>query len=113
MAQFKKIPPLEDIKEIFSIATGCKFHDEVSWSQWYPVDPIDLLVLQPYIRPSHQKILVECMTGTRTVAALLRQVLRPHGYCIILYQGVSTLILTKEDNKTVEKKTGTIVDWSA
>jgi hypothetical protein len=111
-AQFREIPPLDDIKELFTSATGVPFYDEVSWSSWNPVDTDIILSLRPYFRPSHQKILLETAQGRRPSCTLLRQLLRPYGYCIILYQKVWTMIAERDDTKTVGKKEGATIVWS-
>jgi len=110
-AQFKEVPPLEDVKELFTAATGCSFQDDVSWKQWLTVDVDLILCIQAYIRPSHQKILNETAQGDRNACALLRQLLRPHGYCINHCQKIWSLIPIKEESKTVGKKEGGTVVW--
>ena len=111
-AQFRELPSLADIKELFVAATGTPFYDEASWSSWNDVDMDLILSFRPYIRPSHQKILLETAQGKRNACSLIRQLLRPHGYCIILYQKVWTMIAERDETKTVGKKEGTVIAWS-
>ena len=112
--QFKAIPPLEDIKELFKAATGCAFQVEMSWARWTPLDPDDVFCFQPYIRPCHVTILLETANGIRNACALLRQLLRPHGYGIVRHQGKELWSLheLKENAKLVGKKAGAVIHWT-
>ena len=111
-AQFTAIPPFDDVRELFTLCTAHAFQLGISWSSWRPVDPNDVLCMQSYFRPCHQKILLETAQGTRSPCALLRQLLRPHGYAIQLSGTLWTLTELKEDIKTVGKKGGTTVVWN-
>lgn len=83
MAQFVVVPPLNRVGSLFCIVTGCNFAPEVSWRIWPSYDVAELEWLYEYIRPSHQKLLNETVTGVQqTSCSLLRQVLRPHNYRI-------------------------------
>jgi hypothetical protein len=112
--QFKAIPSLDDIKELFKATTGCVFQVEMSWTRWITVDPDDVLCFQPYIRPCHMAILLETANGDRNACALLRQLLRPHGFGIVRQQGkeIWSLLELKENAKLVGKKAGTVIQWS-
>jgi hypothetical protein len=110
-AQFRDLPPLHDIHEFFMMATGSKFQPEVTWSSWQHVDVDDILCFQPYIRPSHQKIILETAAGERNPCALLRQLIRPYGFCIETHRTFWVLKEMKMDVAPVTKKAGTTVDW--
>ena len=110
--QFAVIPPLDDIKEFFTAATDRAFIIETTWAAWLDVDVDDILCFQPYIRPSHQQILRETAQGVRNACSLLRQLLRPYGYCITYYRTQWKLEEIKNESKTVGKKEGIIVKWS-
>jgi hypothetical protein len=112
--QFKAIPPIEDSRELFKVATGCVFQVEMTWTRWIPVDPDDVISFHPYIRPCHIAILMETANGERNACSLLRQLLRPHGYGIMRQQGKTlwTLHELKENANTVGKKAGTVITWT-
>ena len=110
-AQFVATPPLEDVEYLFTAATGCALHVEVTWSQWKPIDPDNVFCFLSYIRPCHQKILMETANLLRNPCALLRQLLRPHGFGIEFYRNKWTLKELKEELKTVSKKEGTTIEW--
>ena len=111
-AQFVDIPPLEDIYTFFTAATGCPFMMEAEWTRWLPIDPDDVLCFVSYVRPCHQRIMLETANGDRDPCAFLRQLLRPYGYCIVLYRKRWLLKELKEESKTVVKKEGATVNWA-
>jgi len=111
-AQFVVTPPLEDVNSLFTAATGCPLHVEVTWLHWIPVSPDSVLCFVPYIRPCHQKILMETANNQRNPCAFLRQLLRPHGFVIEYYRNKWTLKELKEELKTVSKKDGAVIEWS-
>lgn len=110
-AQFRELPPLCDIHELFMMATGNPFQPETTWSDWKTMDADDILCFQPYIRPSHQKILVETASGVRNPCALLRQLIRPYGFCIETHKTYWVLKEMKLGSTAVNKKVGTTVEW--
>ena len=111
MAQFKTIPPLELVKELFVATTGQAFHPEISWTSWRVPDPDDLFVFRPYIRNCHQNLLMETANGIQeNPCAFLRQLLRPHGYNIVRKRETYTLAI-KKDGTTVSKAPGVTVCW--
>ena len=81
MAQFVIPPPLTKVSVIFTAATGRPLHAGVGWDAWISPPPTDLEAVRPYIRPCHQRLLNETLAG-KSPLALLRQLLRPHGYRI-------------------------------
>ena len=82
-AQFIVVPPLAKIAELFAKATGRHFASGVSWMYWEPCTKEDVERFRKYIRPSHQKILDDTVTGiAENPSSLLRQLLRPHNYTI-------------------------------
>ena len=111
-AQFRELPPLSDIAELFRMATGRHFQPEISWSAWETVDTDDILCFEPYIRPSHQSILVETASGIRNPCALLRQLIRPYGFCIETHRTYWVLKEQKLSTTSVTKKAGATVVWS-
>lgn len=111
-AQFVEVPPIEDVKEFFTAVTGRNFNLLVTWTKWLPIDTDQLYAFRPYIRRCHQKLLKETANGTqKNPCSLLRQLLRPHGYCISLVKKTYTLIEWKEDTKTVGVKEGGLIVW--
>jgi hypothetical protein len=112
-AQFISLPPLNDIQDLFTRATGLPFQTNVSWSLWLPVDIDDILIFRPYIRPCHQKLLMDTINSVqKNACSLLRQLLRPYGFSIIKKKTFYTLVETKENVKGVGKKSGTTVVWT-
>jgi len=111
-AQFRELPLMSDICELFVMATGNPFQPEITWSDWKTVDIEDILSFQPYIRPSHQKIILETASGLRNPCALLRQLIRPYGFCIETHKTHWVLKEMKLDSAAVSKKNGTIVQWN-
>jgi hypothetical protein len=111
--QFKEIPPLEDVKDFLLALTGLQsFHIGATWLKWNPVDPDDIYMFLPYIRKCHQKILMDTANGIqKNPCALLRQLLRPHGFCIENVKKHYTICEWKEEVKTVGKKKGKVVVW--
>jgi hypothetical protein len=83
MAQFVIVPPIGRIRKLFETATGSKFVNDVCWKSWQPVQATDYEWLYDFIRPSHQKLLVETIECVQdTPCSLLRQLLRPHDFRI-------------------------------
>ena len=81
-AQFRMIPPLLKVKELFELVTGVSFHAGVSWTAWIlPANNDPYETFRPYIRPSHHALLNSVIAGSHPTA-FLRQLLRPHGYKI-------------------------------
>jgi len=113
MSQFVEVPPLDMVKELFQITTGLQFRLDVSWTSWKPLDPADLYVFRPYIRKCHQKILMETANGVHPdVCSFLRQLLRPHGFCIKLNKITYVVCEKKEEEAhTVGKRAGATVVW--
>ena len=111
-AQFRELPLLHDIHDFFMLATGSPFQPEITWSVWKEVDVDEILSFQPYIRPSHQKIIMETASGERNPCALLRQLIRPYGFCIETHKTHWVLKEMKLDPKAVTKKIGTTVEWN-
>ena len=113
-AQFISLPPLVDIQELFVKATGLPFQTNVSWSLWLPVDIDEIIIFRPYIRPCHQKLIMDTINGIqKNVCSLLRQLLRPYSFSIIKKKNFYTLVEMKENAKVVGKKSGVTVVWSA
>lgn len=112
-AQFREVPPLHDISELFVLATGSKFQPEITWVEWKTVDVDEVLCFLPYIRPSHQKLILETTSGERNPCALLRQLIRPYGFCIETHKTFWVLKELKFDPKTVTKKVGITVEWNS
>lgn len=111
-AQFVVIPPLEEIHTFVTAATGGPCIVDATWRKWLPLDPDCVFAFLPYIRPCHQKLLMETADGVRDPCAFLRQLLRPYGFLIEFYRGRWTLKENKEVAKTVSKKEGTTVTWA-
>ena len=82
-AQFVAIPPLSRLGELFHLCTGTPFVVEALWRTWLPVASNNYDWLSEYIRPSHQKLLQDTISGKqKNPCSLLRQLLRPHDYRI-------------------------------
>ena len=81
MSQFVVTPPLTMITGLFTTATGRPLVAGVGWITWTQPATDDLEALRPYIRPCHQRILEDTIAG-KIPLALMRQLLRPHGYRI-------------------------------
>ena len=83
MAQFVVLPPLSRIESLFIKITNCKFVEEAVWKTWKSQPEEEYAWLYEYIRPSHQKLLIETIIGTQpNPCSLLRQLLRPYNYRI-------------------------------
>jgi hypothetical protein len=81
-AQFRMIPPLAKITELFESVTSKPFTSGISWTEWkLPATSAPYEVFRPYIRPSHHTLLNSVIAGSHPTA-FLRQLLRPHGYKI-------------------------------
>ena len=106
LTQFKQIPPLEDIQDLFRSVSGVKFFLESSWFSWISVDPDEFLQFLPYIRTCHQQILMETVNGVqKNPCSFLRQLLRPYGLTIVytLYSNTYTLRKTTAiKHKTIQ-----------
>jgi len=111
-AQFRELPPLHDIYDFFMLATGSPFQPEITWSEWKTVFIDDVLCFQPYIRPSHQKIILETASSLRNPCALLRQLIRPYGFCIETHKTHWVLKEMKNETTPVIKKEGKLVEWN-
>jgi len=114
MAQFIELPPLEMVKEFFTMVTGLPFREDAIWKTWHPVDPSDLYIFRPYIRKCHQQLLIETANGIqKNVCSFLRQLLRPYKFTIKLSKNMYRVCELKEETKTVGKKEGTTVVWTS
>jgi hypothetical protein len=84
-AQFRMIPPLTKVKELFEELTATTFCPGATWSTWVSQPNSALYeVFRPYIRPSHQTLLNTVVAAGPSAYPLpfLRQLLRPHGFRI-------------------------------
>ena len=113
-AQFVAIPPFSRIGELFQLCTGTPFVVDAIWRTWLPVKSEALSWILEYIRPSHQKLLRDTISGDqKNPCSLLRQLLRPHDYRIektssgwVLKFGTPTLSPT-----LVGIKEGKVINW--
>lgn len=115
-AQFIVIPPLGKITNYFGKATGCEFTEEVRWSIWPPLPAEETEEFRKYIRPSHQQILNDTLSGkAENPASLLRQLLRPHEYTIRRsgkFWILSTLKKDEEPKGTRVIKESIVIEWT-
>lgn len=84
-AQFRMIPPLTKVKELFEQLTATPFTPGATWTTWTPLpDSTPYEVFRPYIRPSHQTLLNTVVAAGTHANPLpfLRQLLRPHSFRI-------------------------------
>jgi hypothetical protein len=112
-SQFVQVPPLENIQGLFTAVTGCTFEPLVTWSSWRHQGSDKYSWLEAYIRPCHQKILLETKAGIqKTPCALLRQLLRPYDYHISAKNGIWTLTQGKVQRGVhiIEKEE--VIFWS-
>jgi hypothetical protein len=113
MSQFVTLPPLEKVALLFLNATGCRFEVDASWKSWKPLTIEKLAWLRPYIRPCHQKILNDTISGVHaTPLALLRQLLRPYEYRIEAGNGGWVLRYGKPEKGVRIKQTPKKIVWS-
>ena len=111
-SQFTEVPPLNDIQELFMKASGLKLSLYTTWLVWKPLDPEDYFVFQPYIRPCHQRILMETINGQQpNPCSFLRQLLRPYG--LLIQKSNSQYKIVEHTNPTVGKKAGLTIVWSS
>ena len=104
---------MEKVAMLFYSATGCRLEVDASWKTWNALAPESYVWLKPYIRPCHQKILNETITGLHaTPLALLRQLLRPYDYRIESGAGSWTLKHGKPEKGVRIQKTPTTIQWS-
>lgn len=113
MSQFVTLPPMDKVALLFLNATGCRLEVDASWKSWKTLSPESLGWLRPYIRPCHQTILNDTLSGEQaTPLALLRQLLRPHDYRIEAGTGFWTLRHGKPAKGVRVKQTPTTIIWS-
>ena len=113
MAQFVEVPPLDMIKELFTLATGLPFRNDASWIKWQKIDPSDIYVFRPYIRKCHQQLLMETANGIqKNACSFLRQLFRPYKLSIKIVKKIYHLCEMKEEVHTVGKKEGATVVWT-
>lgn len=119
-AQFRMIPPLTKVKELFVQVTGQDFHVGATWTVWISTaTTAPFEVFRPYIRPSHSALLntvVQAITATVPPNPLpfLRQLLRPHGYKIETTP-TSWILREKDDGDSPVVRIHTApvrLDWS-
>ena len=114
-AQFIVIPPLGKVSDYFVKATGCEFSEDVRWSRWVSVPSEATEEFRKYIRPSHQQILNDTLSGeAENPASLLRQLLRPHEYTIrrsSKFWVLSTLKKDEEPKGTRVIKEPVLIEW--
>ena len=109
MSQFVVTPSLTTITALFTNATGRPFVAGVGWSEWRKIAKDDLEAVRPYIRPCHQHVLEDTIAG-KVPLALMRQLLRPHGYRIDT-EGKGWRLIGP-DGVHGAHGPGTIVTWS-
>lgn len=114
-AQFVIVPPLEKVKLMFQYITGKELVSEVCWGNWkYPTAEMYNMIRQ-YYRPCHSQILQETEEKVqKTSCALLRQLVRPHGYRIVT-NGKNTwkLVNTADESpKGIIVRSGKTVVWN-
>ncbi len=114
-AQFVVIPPLEKVKSLFQYSTGKELTPDVCWGNWkFPTTELYDLI-RPYYRPCHSQILQETEEKIqKSPCALLRQLLRPHGYKIVA-SGKNTwkLVNSLDDSpKGIIVRSGKTVVWN-
>lgn len=115
-AQFIVAPPLPKIIDLFVKTTGCSFSIDVKWSRWISISIDFYEEFRKYIRPSHQQILNDTISGkAENPASLIRQLLRPHDYTIRRSGKLWTLsTLTQDDAPSgahIIKET-VVIDWN-
>lgn len=115
-AQFIVVPPLAKIIDYFVKATGCTFNVDVKWSRWSATPVENIEEFRKYIRPSHQQILNDTLSGkAENPASLLRQLLRPHEYTIRRVGKLWSLATLKKDegpSGTHIIKETIVIDWN-
>jgi hypothetical protein len=112
-AQFIQTPPLERVKQFFILVTGQPFEPLVTWSTWAPIDPKQMQWMTVYIRPCHQKVLQDVISGTApNPCALLRQLLRPYDYYVDASKGSWTLRLGKPQKGVRVEEKEEIIQWT-
>jgi hypothetical protein len=113
MAQFGEVPPIECVSALFAKATGKKLSTDVAWTLWQSLDSTDMEWLFGYIRPCHQKLLIETISGKqKTPLSLLRQLLRPHNLRIQTETVGWSVQPQKTRTKTVGIMPGVTVIWT-
>lgn len=108
-AQFVQVPSLERIRQIFTFVTGQPFEPHVSWSKWNALSQADIEWVRAYIRPCHQKILNDTVGGENP-CRLMRQLLRPYDYYIVVKAGNFSLRKGKEE-KGVREGGEKSIEW--
>ena len=114
-AQFVVIPPLEKVKSLFQSITGKEFSPDVCWGNWRFPTPEMYDTIRDYYRPCHSQILRETEEKLqKNPCALLRQLLRPHGYKIVVSgKHIWRLVNTADESpKGVSVRTGKTVVWN-
>lgn len=119
-AQFRMIPPLTKVKDLFVQVTGQDFHIGATWTAWsLTANSAPFEVFRPYIRPSHNALLNSVVLAISAATApnplpFLRQLLRPHGYKIETARSGWILREKENDNSLIVKiHTAPVrLDWS-
>jgi hypothetical protein len=115
-AQFIVVPPLPKIIDLFVKTSGCQFNVDVKWSRWLSISIDFYEEFRKYIRPSHQQILIDTISGqSENPASLLRQLLRPHDYTIRRSGKLWTLSTLKKEGcpkGTHLIKENVVIDWN-
>ena len=113
MSQFMVVPTMMKVEALFIKLTGKELHVDATWSAWQTYTTENFEWLRPYIRPCHQKIFNETISGEQpTPLALLRQLLRPHGMRIEQKHNTWTVTVGSPMTKTIREKDGVLLDWS-
>ena len=104
------MPPLTKVTGLFTKATGRHFASGVSWVIWETCDKEEFERFRKYIRPSHQRILDEVISGdSETPCSFLRQLLRPHNYTIRRNSRGWLLHITKDKESNDEGEDSTTI----
>jgi hypothetical protein len=113
MSQFVTLPPMDKVALMFLNATGCRLEVDASWKSWKTLSADSLAWLRPYIRPCHQTILNDTLSGEQaTPLALLRQILRPYDYRIEAGAGCWMLRHGKPVKGVRVQAKPTIITWT-
>jgi hypothetical protein len=111
-AQFVVVPSLPKVSAFFLETTGKPLTPNCTWNSWKKISSESLDEIATYIRPCHSSILDSTRDGIYdTPCALIRQLLRPHGFRIDYRNKVWTLRTSDFQEKGIRTRSGCIIEW--
>ena len=111
-AQFVVVPPFSRVSAFFTEATGKPLTNNITWEKWTTLSSTTYDEIELFIRPCHSSILYSTRDGIySTPCALMRQLLRPHGFRIEYRNNVWKICDAHSQGKGIRTRSGCVIVW--